>query len=68
MRRYLRLADAAEYIGQSERFMRRLVFERRIRFYKPGKHISFAVADLDAFMESGRVDAIAGNYVVGARG
>lgn len=59
-RRFLRLPAAAEYIGQTERFMRRLVAERRIRFYKVGKFVTFDRADLDEFAELGRVEPIGG--------
>ena len=41
--------EAALYLGRGERFLRRLVFERRIRHYKVGKFLSFDKADLDAF-------------------
>ena len=58
--RYLRLTAAADYLGQTERFMRRLVYERRIRFYKLGRFVHFDRSDLDAFAESGRVDPVSG--------
>lgn len=55
-RRYLRLLDAAAYLGQTERFMRSLVARRRIRYYKMGRYVCFAVADLEAFADRGRVE------------
>lgn len=60
--RYLRLPQAAAYLGQTERFMRRLVSERRVAFYHIGRFVSFKVTDLEAFAESGRVDAITGGF------
>jgi len=55
-RRFLRLLDAADYLGQTERFMRSLVAGRQIRYYKMGRYVCFALADLDAFAERGRVE------------
>lgn len=59
---YLDVHQAATYLGTGERFIRRLVAERRIVFYKVGKYVRFAVADLDAFAQSGRVDAVSVNW------
>ena len=33
---WFHLPEAAEYVHKSERFMRRLVMERRIRYFKQG--------------------------------
>lgn len=41
----------------SERWLRRLVYERRIPYHKVGGRIFFDLADLDAWAESGRVSA-----------
>jgi excisionase family DNA binding protein len=38
------------------RFIRRLIAERRIRFYKIGRYVRIDGRDLDAFVEAGRVD------------
>jgi excisionase family DNA binding protein len=57
-RNYLTVQEAADYLNTSVRFVRRLVAERRITFHKIGRHVRFAVADLDAFVEAGRVEAI----------
>ncbi len=43
---------ACEYLGITERYMRRLVSTRRIRHYKVGHFLRFAPADLDAFMSA----------------
>ena len=50
------VVGAASYLGITEAFVRRLVFERRIRYYKLGKFVRFRVVDLDDFVEHGRVD------------
>jgi excisionase family DNA binding protein len=39
------------------RFVRRLVFERRIAYVKLGRHARIAPDDLDAFIQAGRVGA-----------
>ena len=58
MNRYLTVAEAAEYLNTSDRFVRRLISERRIAFHHVGRHVRIAVADLDAFVQAGRVDPI----------
>jgi excisionase family DNA binding protein len=51
----LSVEQAAERLGTSVRFVRRLVFERRIAFVKVGRHVRICPADLDAFIAAGRV-------------
>jgi excisionase family DNA binding protein len=55
MERLLTVEDAADRLGTSERFVRRLIFERRIAFVKMGRHVRIATADLDAYIRAGRV-------------
>jgi excisionase family DNA binding protein len=51
--------QAAERLGTKVRFVRRLVAERRIRFYKyEGRYVRFHPDDIDAYISLGRVDAI----------
>jgi excisionase family DNA binding protein len=50
----LAVAEAAQRLGTPVRFVRRLVAERRIRFYKVGRHVRFDATDLDAFIAAGR--------------
>jgi excisionase family DNA binding protein len=52
----LSIEQAAERLGTSARFVRRLVFERRIAYVKLGRHVRIAARDLDAFIAAGRVD------------
>lgn len=56
-RKYLKVDEAAAYLNTSVRFVRRLIEERRIAFHKVGRHVRLSLADLEAFAESGRVEA-----------
>jgi excisionase family DNA binding protein len=53
----LSVAQAAERLGTSVRFVRRLIAERRIAYTKLGRHVRIATRDLDAYVASGRVEA-----------
>jgi len=53
----LNVDQAADRLGTSTRFIRRLIAERRISFVKLGKHVRIDSDDLDAFVEAGRVSA-----------
>ena len=53
----LTVEQAAERLGTSVRFVRRLVFERRIAFVRVGRYVRIAEADLEGFIAAGRVDA-----------
>jgi len=50
----LDVGQAAAHLGVTEPFIRRLVLERRVRYYKVGKYVRFHARDLDAFVEAGR--------------
>jgi len=56
--RYLTVAESATYLNTSVRFVRRLIAERRIAFHHVGRHVRIAVADLEAFMQAGRVEPL----------
>lgn len=56
--RYLTVKEAADYLNTSERFVRRLIADRRIAFHKLGSHVRIATADLDAFVLAGRIEPI----------
>jgi excisionase family DNA binding protein len=56
MERLLTVEEAAGRLGTSTRFVRRLIFERRIAFVKVGRHVRICPADLDAFIAAGRID------------
>lgn len=55
---YVGVEGAALYLGTGVRFVRRLVAERRVVFYKIGGHVRFKVADLEAYAQAGRVDPV----------
>lgn len=57
-RKLLGVVEAAEWLGVQERFMRRLVAERRVTYYKVGRHLRFDVKDLDQWLEAGRVERV----------
>ena len=52
----LTLAEAAERLGTSVRFIRRLRHERRVPFVKLGKHLRIDSRDLDAYIAACRED------------
>ena len=56
MDKLLTVEEAAERLGTSVRFVRRLIHERRIAYTKLGRHVRIAGRDLDAFIRAGRVD------------
>ncbi len=58
MEKYLTVAETAAYLNTSERFVRRLVAERRVAFHHVGRHVRFALSDLDAWLGAGRVEPI----------
>jgi excisionase family DNA binding protein len=47
--------QAGEYLGMGERFIRRLITERRISYVKIGKYVRLERATLDALVDSGRI-------------
>jgi excisionase family DNA binding protein len=47
--------QAGEYLGTGERFIRRLITERRITYVKVGKYVRLQRSALDAFVDAGRV-------------
>jgi excisionase family DNA binding protein len=57
MNELLTVKEAADRLGTAERFIRRLIFERRIPYTKLGRHVRIAARDLDAFILAGRVEA-----------
>jgi len=51
--RLLTVAQAAELMATSERFPRRLIEERRIRFVKLGRHVRIPLSALREFIAAG---------------
>ena len=58
-RRWLSNAEAAEYLGCSENFLDkdRLTRLHGVPFTRLGRHIRYDLADLDAFLERGKMQA-----------
>lgn len=56
MKAFLTVAEAAEYMNTTVRFVRRLIAERRIPFHKIGRYVRLKVQDVEAFVEAGRVE------------
>ena len=52
---YLDVPGASALLGVDECFVRRLVWERRITYYKLGKYVRFDRAELLEWVESNRV-------------
>jgi excisionase family DNA binding protein len=52
----LSIEQAAERLGTSVRFVRRLVFERRIAYVKLGRHVRITGHDLDGFIRASRIE------------
>jgi excisionase family DNA binding protein len=51
----LTVNEAAERLATKPRFIRRLIAERRIPYIKLGAHVRLDAADLDRFVDAGRV-------------
>ena len=54
----LDVAGLAEHLGVSERFVRRLVDQRRIPFHKIGKYVRFRPDEVSVWVARCRVDAL----------
>ncbi|MFF4228999.1 helix-turn-helix domain-containing protein [Streptomyces sp. NPDC001820] len=56
--KYLSVSEVAELLGTTERFPRRLIAERRIRFVKVGRHVRIPESVVSAFIEANTVEPI----------
>ena len=52
---FLNIVETAEYLGTSERFIRRLIAERRIGFVKLGRPIRIPMSAIEEFVQGGTV-------------
>jgi excisionase family DNA binding protein len=52
----LSVEQAAERLGTSVRFVRRLIAERRIAYVKVGRHVRLDPTDVEAFITANRVE------------
>jgi len=53
---WLDVAAAADWLSVDERFIRRLVAERRVTYHKVGRYLRFDARDLDEFLDNCRVE------------
>lgn len=51
-RRPLDISEAAAYLNVSDRYVRRLVAERRVPYLKVGRLVRFRPEDLDSYLET----------------
>lgn len=58
MDQLLTIDEAAARLGTGERFVRRLIAERRICFHKIGRHVRISSTDLQAFVAAARVEPV----------
>jgi excisionase family DNA binding protein len=56
--RLLTVAEAAAVLSTSERFPRRLIEQRRIRFVRVGRHVRIPESALHEFIEAGLVEPV----------
>ena len=56
--RHLTVAQVAELLGTTERFPRRLIAERRIRFVRIGRHVRIPESAIRDLLESGVVEPL----------
>jgi excisionase family DNA binding protein len=61
--RLLTVAEAAEYLNTSQRFPRRLIAERRIRFIKLGRFVRIPESALREFIAAGLVEPMTASDV-----
>jgi excisionase family DNA binding protein len=54
----LTVHQAADRLGTSVRFPRRLIAERRITFVRVGRHVRIPEGALDKMIEAGTVEAV----------
>ncbi len=54
----LTVAEVAERLNTGERFVRRLIFERRIEFRHVGRFVRIKESVVEAFIEAGAVPAL----------
>ena len=52
----LTVTQVAELLGTTERFPRRLIAERRIRFVRVGRHVRIPVSAVGEFITAGLVE------------
>jgi excisionase family DNA binding protein len=56
--RLLTVVEAAELLGTSDSFPRRLITERRIRFVRVGRHVRIPESAIAEFIAAGTVEPV----------
>jgi excisionase family DNA binding protein len=56
--RHLTVGQVAELLGTTERFPRRLIAERRIRFVRVGRHVRIPESAVRELIEAGLVEPL----------
>jgi excisionase family DNA binding protein len=56
--RLLTVGQAAELLGTTERFPRRLISQRRIRFVRVGRHVRIPESALAEFIAEGMIEPV----------
>lgn len=56
--RFLDVNEAAVRLNKTERFVRRLIEERRIAYHKFGRAVRIGEDDLDEFIAAGRIEPV----------
>jgi excisionase family DNA binding protein len=62
--RLLTVEEAADRLGRSVRFVRRLVAERRIAYVKVGRHVRLDPSDVETFIAASRVEVHSSSVAV----
>jgi excisionase family DNA binding protein len=58
LERLLTVAQVAQLLGTTERFPRRLIAERRIRFVRVGRHVRIPESAVAEFIAAGLVEPV----------
>lgn len=58
LERLLTVVQVAELLGTTERFPRRLIAERRIRFVRVGRHVRIPESAVGEFIAAGVVEPV----------
>ena len=58
MEQLLTVAEAAKVLGTTDRFPRRLISQRRIRFVRVGRHVRIPAQALEDFIQAGSVEPL----------
>ncbi|GAA1105113.1 MULTISPECIES: excisionase family DNA-binding protein [Streptomyces] len=56
--RYLSVAQVAELLGTTQRFPRRLVAERRIKYVKVGRHVRIPESVIQEYIDANTVQPV----------